>query len=246
MSLEYSGISDVGKIREINQDSFGIFQNGEGGLFVVADGMGGYSDGEKASQKVIAELSNWWNHFSPSEYDYDFRRMIQAIEQTIQYANKCIYTEMNQMAICGTTVAALFIYKNAYGIIYAGDSRVYIRHKRRKGQLTVDEVWENQSTLSIQERANVNHPNRGKLTNAIGVREEVRCKILTDSLENNMRFLICSDGLYKYCSEKKILFALKRCKDKRSMDCEIEKLIGYVYENGANDNVTIITVLYKE
>ena len=201
MRLEFAGKCDIGQKREINQDSFCAYQREDAGLFVVADGMGGYTDGEKASQKVVAELSNWWNSFSPVLFDYEFKRMILSIEQAIEYANKCIYMELNRSNICGTTVTVLFIYRNLYGIIYAGDSRCYFSHRRQWRQLTVDEVWENQSSISNRERMMKDHPNRGKLVNAVGIKDSVQCRILTDNISDNTFFLLCTDGLYKYCAE---------------------------------------------
>lgn len=86
MHFEYAGKSDIGKVRKINQDAFGVFQKEDAGLFVIADGMGGYDDGEKASQTVVAELSNWWNSFSPILFGYEFQRMMSSIDLVIEYA----------------------------------------------------------------------------------------------------------------------------------------------------------------
>ena len=212
MRLESVGKSNIGKKREKNQDAFGIYQNEDVGLYVVADGMGGYADGEKASQTVVAELSNWWNSFSPVLFEYDFRKMIVSIEQVIQYANEIIYTEHNQDQICGTTVVVLFIYQKYYGIVYAGDSRCYINyhqrdflwHGRKLRQLTVDEVWENQPEISSKERMMGGHPNRGKLINAVGIKKNIRCRMITDMLTSDAVFLLCSDGLYKFCTDRLI------------------------------------------
>lgn len=242
MRLEFAAKSDIGKKREINQDAFCVYQKDDAGLFVVADGMGGYTNGEKASQKVVEELTNWWKSFSPVLFEYEFRKMLQSIEQTIEYANKCIYTELNKNVICGTTVTVLFIYQNLYGVIYAGDSRCYLSRKRQWQQLTVDEVWENQSNISDGERMMKNHPNRGKLVNAIGTKESVQCRMITDIVSAESGFLLCSDGLYKFCTDRLIRSALKKCRSKKSMEHAIDKLIEKVYKNGANDNISIIIV----
>lgn len=246
MHLEYAGKSDIGKVREINQDAFGIFQQEDAGLFVVADGMGGYTNGEKASQTVVSELSNWWNSFSPVLFGYEFQRMISAIEQVIEYANGIIYTQYNQNEICGTTVTVLFIYQNLYGIVYAGDSRCYMAQGRKWEALTVDDVWENQSFISKQERMMLNHPNRGKLVNAIGIHESVQCRTITNVLKKDTVFLLCSDGLYKFCRDKYLRNCARKCKNQKTMEQEIESLINMVYQNGAKDNITVIMVKCSE
>lgn len=242
MKLEFVAKSDIGKARTINQDSFCAYQGNDAGLFVVADGMGGYINGEKASQRIVAELSNWWNSFSPVLFEFEFKKMLLSLEQVIEYANNCIYEELNQNEVCGTTVTVLFIYRNLYGIIYAGDSRCYFQYKRRWGQLTIDEVWENQSSISSRERRMKNHPNRGKLINAIGIKKNIQCRVQTNSILDNTSFLLCTDGLYKHCQDGLIKKSLKKCKGKKSMQKELDRLIDTVYKNGANDNISIIII----
>lgn len=242
MNLISSGKTDVGKTREINQDSFGIFRKEDVELFVVADGMGGYTNGEKASQTVVGEISKWWDSFSPVTYDYEFEKMVSAIEQVIANANRIIYTKYNVNEVCGTTVVALFIFGERYGIIYAGDSRCYGAVGRKFGCLTIDETWENQSHISTAERRNKNHPNRGKLVNAVGIKDNVQCRVLTGITESDYVFLLCTDGLYKYCGDSFIKRCMRLSKDKKTIDTQINNLIGKVYKNGADDNVTVIIV----
>lgn len=246
MHLEYAGRSDIGKVRKINQDALGIFQKEDAGLFVVADGMGGYAHGEKASQKVIEELSNWWNSFSPVLFGYEFQRMMSSIEQVIEYANEIINAQCNQDEICGTTVVVLFIYQDYYGILYAGDSRCYMAQGRKWETLTVDDVWENQSFISKQERMMLDHPNRGKLVNAIGVHKNVSCRMITNVLAKDTVFLLCSDGLYKFCHDKNLRNCARKCKDKERMEHEVAALINTVYDNEAKDNITVILVRWSE
>lgn len=242
MHLECAGKSDIGKVRRINQDAFGIFQREDTGLFVVADGMGGYANGERASQTVVAELSNWWKSFSPVLFGFEFQRMLSSIEQVIEYANEIIYTQYNQNEICGTTIVVLFIYQNYYGVLHAGDSRCYMIQGRKWEVLTVDDVWENQSSISRQERTLINHPNRGKLVKAIGVYKNVQCRIITDVINEDAIFLLCTDGLYKFCQDKDIRNCARKCKDKKKIMKRIDYLVNLVYKNEAKDNITAIIV----
>lgn len=242
MNLIAFGKSDIGKVREVNQDAFGIFQKDDAGLFAVADGMGGYAYGEKASQTVVAELSNWWNSFSPVLFDYEFQRMMSAIEQVIEYANEIIYKKYNQGGVCGTTVTVLFIYQNSYGILYAGDSRCYMSQGHKWNLITVDEVWENQSHISNRERMMKNHPDRGKLVNAVGIREHIRCRTVTDVVPADTVFFLCTDGVYKFCEDKIIKKIAKKCKDISTMERSVDQLIGMIYRNSARDNITVVVV----
>lgn len=240
--LDFAGRSDIGLKRRTNQDAICGFQKEDAGLFAVADGMGGYANGEWASQKVIEELTNWWNRFSPDLYGMEFNRMVSAIEQTIEYANRCIYLEWNRNKMCGTTITVLFIYRKFYGIIYAGDSRCYLSWGKKWEQITVDEVWENQSGLSSIERSLKEHPNRGKLVNAVGVRNNIQCRVVTDVIPKNSVFLLCSDGLYKFCQEEAIKNYVKKSKKRMELGLVIDELVDKVYENGAKDNISVIIV----
>ena len=60
-----------------------------------------------------------------------------------------------------------------------------------------------------------NHPNRGKLVNAIGTKSSVQCRIQTDMIFDNTIFLLCTDGMYKYCPDKQIKSAQKRSREKK-------------------------------
>ena len=202
MRIDYVGKCDKGSVRECNQDAIAMFANEESGLFVVADGMGGHASGELASQEIVTVISNWWERFTPQRYDNNFQKMIKSLGQALEYANDQIFEKYNQMQICGSTVVILFIHEQSYGIIYAGDSRCYAYNKWKIRQLTIDEVWENQIGLNEEDRKNKNHPNYGKLLNAIGTKKNVQYKTITNELYHGIIFLLCSDGLYKFCEEK--------------------------------------------
>lgn len=244
MRLIHYDVSDTGRVRQINQDAVGVWQDGEAGLYVVADGMGGHADGEKASRTVVEELADWWKSFSPDLFHHDFRRMLQSLMQALEHANQTIYNRYNRTVTCGTTVTALLVCRNDYAVVYAGDSRCYISRGLRWDMLTVDEVWENQSDLSSSERASLHHPNRGKLVNAVGVKETLKCRSVTDQLTKDAVFLLCSDGLYKYCSARALQKSMKRCTDRGHMEKEAAGLLREVYQNGADDNVSFILVRY--
>lgn len=242
MNVISSGRTDVGKVREINQDAYGIFKKEDAELFVVADGMGGYTNGEKASQTVVEQISSWWEMFSPEACDYEFEKMLTAIEQAVEEANHTIYTQYNQNEVCGTTVVILFLYRERYSIIYAGDSRCYAAVGRKCRCLTMDEIWENQSHISVSERRMKNHPDRGKLVNAVGIKTSIQCRVVTGAWEKGEVFLLCTDGLYKYCTDRYIRKCMRLCMDRAAMDMQLAHLLDMAYKNGAGDNVTIVIV----
>lgn len=239
--MEYRGICDTGLQRTMNQDAIYMAAENDIGLFCVADGMGGHSHGERASREIIDNIAFWWKKFQESDYDYDFFRMIYSLNQVLEKANRNIYRMSGDRQISGSTVVVLFICHERYGILSAGDSRIYLCDRARVRQLTVDEVWENQANLKLSSRVKKQHPNLGKLVNAIGIAEDVRITSSTDQRRAGMTFMLCSDGLYKMCSDRFIARALKECK-RGALDEVVNKLIKKVYEGGAKDNTSIILV----
>ncbi|GFI19436.1 serine/threonine phosphatase stp [Lachnospiraceae bacterium] len=244
--MEYAGISEKGLIREINQDAILMRSDVSAGLFAVADGMGGHSHGEKASQLIIKELSVWWENFQPSSYDGEFMRMTASIKQAVEYANREIYINYNKKVICGSTIVLLFIYKNQYCILYAGDSRVYQYRGSLWKLLTIDETWENQIDLSVWQKKDLKNPNYGKLVNAIGVRGNMQCRILTGQLKRKDSFLLCTDGLYKFCSDRYLKLCMKKSRRIMHLEDICQKMLDRVYGNGAGDNISFIVVKVKK
>lgn len=239
--MEYRGICDTGLQRTMNQDAIYMAAENDIGLFCVADGMGGHSHGERASREIVDNIALWWENFQESYYDYDFSRMIYSLNQVLEKANRNIYRMSGDRQISGSTVVVLFICHERYGILSAGDSRIYLCDRGRVRQLTVDEVWENQVNLNVSSRVKKRHPNRGKLVNAIGIAEDVRITSSTDQGRDGMTFMLCSDGLYKMCSDRVIARALKECR-RGALDEVVNKLIKKVYEGGAKDNTSVILV----
>lgn len=240
--MEYVGISETGLVREMNQDAILMHADACTGLFAVADGMGGHSHGEWASRRIIMKLEVWWKQFRAALYEYDFRRMTVSIKQAVEQANREIYTNYNRMAICGSTIAVLFLYQNQYCILYAGDSRVYQYLGNELILLTIDETWENQAGLSPEERKDFLNPNYGKLVNAIGTRETMRCRILTGMWEDDNSFLLCTDGLYKFCTNKELKYYMKKSRKADNLGNICNQIRDTVYRNGAGDNVSYIIV----
>ena len=171
MKLIYCGICDIGLKREKNQDSVFMCSKEEMSLFVVADGMGGYANGEKASQAITDELKSWAEKFAPDMFDHNFSKMMISLRNKIEEINNRIYQELNLKQICGSTCILLFIYKDCYGIINVGDSRIYKKEGWKIRSVMKDDVWENR--IDVKERFSnkeiMNHENYGKLLQAVGI-----------------------------------------------------------------------------
>ena len=242
--MEYVGDSRVGLVRSINQDSILLCHQKEVALFVVADGMGGHLDGEKASKAITEGLQQWWEYIKPNLDRIDFFKMVDTVRNCIEEVNQSIYNEYQNGAICGSTVSILLIYKKQYAIFHVGDSRIYKFENKKLNQLTMDEVWENdirtRKKFTFQETLKSNK--RGKLINAVGTTAELMITIKTDELREDMVFFICSDGFYKMVSERYLAKILKKIHKGMPLNEGMEMLMNKVHQMGAKDNVSMIII----
>ena len=136
--------SDVGKVREDNQDSFYISESlDEVQLYIVADGMGGYNGGEVASSLAVTSCKSYIeNNFNQIEKDKD--SIIQLVASSLEYANMIVYEkskETEELEGMGTTLDICLIYNNRAYIGHVGDSRIYRIRKDFIRKLTQDHSY---------------------------------------------------------------------------------------------------------
>ena len=242
--MDYAEMSNVGNKREVNQDAIYAMSRGEIGLYVVADGMGGYEQGDKASKSIVDRMEGWWNGFSGAKYENDFKKMVHSLQQALEQANRDIFYQYNQGAVCGSTVVVLFCWKELYAILYVGDSRVYRYREHKFRQLTIDEVWENQADLTEEEKKKNWKIYNGKLLNAVGIRDQLQCRVITDQINQEEIFLLCSDGLYKYCAEKQIRKYMRKAQKGGKLHKCCEALMKKTLAGEAKDNISIIIIRF--
>ena len=247
MKFIFGGVSSCGAVRTVNQDRIGMLCEENKGLFFVADGMGGHRDGSLASDAILTQLSSWWTVQKAQREEQSFTDAVESVKQELSRINHHIWYTYNQGQVCGSTVVILYIQNNKYAVISAGDSRIYHLKKKKIHQLTIDDVWENQP--DVQNRFSPENiaksPNRGKLVRAIGVRQTVGIRLFTDEISKKESFLLCSDGLYRACSEEFMQRELLSVKNDKSLNKALQSLEKQVYWNGAPDNVSVILVKVK-
>ena len=239
--LSFSTVCDKGLIRQINQDSVYADSDGYNGIFCVADGMGGHSKGELASQTIISEIKKAWERFCVLDKKTPFREAFGLFEKALDDANSLIYESYNKESICGSTVSLLFVYDDCYGIINVGDSRIYISQKKQIVQVTEDDVWENLPEQNgIDKAVLVQSPKYGKLTNSVGTSERVFKKYSICQMQGKQSFLLCSDGLHKCCDDSLVNSII--IKNRNNPVRVTNNLSDEVYQMGAPDNFSIIYI----
>lgn len=247
MKVNYYAFTDVGAVRRINQDSYVVKCDRKRNLylFAVADGLGGLSHGERASAAIIARLREWMERME-FEYISEMSAMAESLKHAILCANKDIYDIYGKCGACGSTLVLLCIWQDAYIVIAVGDSRIYRYGSSGFAQITRDDVWELQQEVSqaYTQQEIKRHSGYGKLVTAVGVFPDLSITYNIDILDKRSNFLLCSDGIYKYCTEKDI----KRCISRIGFGSEknkLQRLKRHVFANGMGDNATAILVMCK-
>lgn len=227
--------SDVGNERQVNEDS--CLELPARGLWMVADGMGGHAAGDIASQMLVTKLREVDSHDKLSEF-------VDEVEDKVFAANLRLHhmsLEGEEAKVMGTTLAALLAFKSYVVCMWVGDSRVYrLREGELLKQVTTDhsEVEEMIAQGVLDKTEALDHPAANVVTRAVGGLKTVYVDLELDELENNDRYLICSDGLFKDLSEEEIeeLMGQGTCAD------ACHALIDTVLERECADNVTAVIV----
>ena len=228
--------SDIGRVRNLNQDDCGEFHNAENGscLLVVADGMGGHRGGEVASQMAVQQIRDVFERGAPSEPE-------SLLVQALREANDCIFERANneaELAGMGTTAVALLLDGDSEAVLaHVGDSRAYrMRHGQLK-QLTADHsvVGElvRRGQLSAEEARH--HPQSNEILRALGTRQDVDIEITRVDVQPGDCFLMCSDGLSGMLSDKTIEETVSNHPPEEIPP----RLIELANEAGGMDNITV-------
>ncbi|MCH7732847.1 MAG: Stp1/IreP family PP2C-type Ser/Thr phosphatase [Candidatus Marinimicrobia bacterium] len=241
MKLSYSSKSDIGLVREVNQDRWTHVNCDWGDLFVVADGLGHKDGGQFASQTIVNLFKEKFSEKDPGEIPGFLRH-------TIEEANTIIHHQkMNEYsgAMMGSTCVALVIQGNNAYIAHVGDSRIYHLHGSELTQLTKDHSLVQRMVddgLISKEQAE-KHPNKNVLTEAVGAETEVNVEARQEPLRltSGDKFLLCSDGLWGLISHDDLYEILSREKPETATD----RFIDLAKQNGGYDNITAQVIHFK-
>ena len=234
--LEACGLTDPGKVRTTNQDSFRIVP--ALGLYVVADGMGGARGGARASQVAVETVEEILAK-SPHR---DAAALLGAVEE----ANQRVLTEATsdpRLEGMGTTlVAALETGEYDVAIASVGDSRAYVFEAGKLRAITEDQTWVQEvgRTLGLDEVSLKTHPMRHVLTMAVGVGPAVRIRYYAVSLKPDTLMMLSSDGLHGVVPEDQIEQILEDSEATLHEKCQ--DLISAANDAGSPDNVTVLLI----
>ena len=248
--LRASAISDAGRVRKTNEDSFAVDEDMR--LFVVADGMGGHEAGEVASRLAVDAVSAFirrsstdadfsWPYGLQTSLSFDGNRLRTAIH----LANRRVFraAESNDdYSGMGTTIVSLLVNGSSVAVGHVGDSRMYLFRGGRIEQLTQDDSWAATVLAHDPEAAKADlshHPMRNVLTNALGAREQVDVHLTERTLERGDVMLLCSDGLHGVLDHDFLRGVLASQPD---VERAARELVTAALDHGSRDNVTALVV----
>jgi serine/threonine protein phosphatase PrpC len=234
--------TDVGVVRERNEDA--AYVDPDGRFAVLADGMGGHSAGDIASnmaveilRQVLERESGELNAFASAPAAKRRRRVRNLVERGIRIANDAILersqAESDKRGM-GTTLEVVLVLGGVLFVGHVGDSRTYLVRKGEITQLTEDhtvaERMRRAGTWSDEEAAA--SPMRSALSSAVGVVSGFVIDHADVVLEPGDRVLVCSDGLYDYFSEAELAEAIG------GDTADLDALIAEARARGGHDNIT--------
>lgn len=240
MRLRASGLSDVGKVRDSNEDQFLVDEST--GLFAVADGMGGHAAGEVASEIAVRSLVDGFRERPAADRDDDPRRRL---EEAIVEANRRICESTaahDDRRGMGTTMVALLALGDHVVVAHVGDSRAYLLREGRLRLLTSDHSWVNEQVRMgvLSEHDAHRHPMRNVVTRALGSRGEVRVDLLEEPMRPGDSFLLCSDGLNVMLTDEQIRATLAGAEGDPAAACRA--LVDAANAGGGEDNTTVVVL----
>lgn len=250
MKLVSSGITDLGRKRDRNEDCFLI--NEELRLFVVADGMGGHAGGEYASamavntvEEIISGLDVPTESAEGEDDPVEVTRGL--IAEAVGQASRRIYDwaqEHPEFRGMGTTAVVMFVHGgNAY-IAHVGDSRLYALRDGEIEQVTEDHSLVAESIreglLTVEEART--HRMRNVITRALGFKDAVVVDVQVRAIARGDKFLLCSDGLSGQVEDHEIRDVCLRLSPRETG----RDLVGLACARGGDDNITVVVVQVED
>lgn len=246
-------LSDTGRVRDHNEDAVG--SNSDVGLYVLADGMGGYNAGEVASGIAVRTVLE----LVPSACEREVRnatdpetslmRQTIILRDAIARANRVIHQTAQMQPQCegmGTTIVACLFHDNRMSIAHVGDSRLYRYRRNRFEQLTMDhsllQELVDRGFYSQEEAAR--STNRNYVTRALGVEATVQVEVQELEVQPGDVYLLCSDGLPDMVEDEDIHLTISTFN--ANLQMAGQQLIRLSNDHGGKDNVSVMLMQVVE
>ena len=239
--------TDLGRMRENNEDKFEFFEPEEpellavkGCFYAVADGMGGHASGQIASELALKTIVTTY-YAGPNE------NVEESLRAAICAANSYIYDAAQMIADrngMGTTCTAVVLKDDEMYVGHVGDSRVYLIRDGELRQLSEDHSWVTEQVKRgalTEEEARMS-PFRNVITRSLGAAPDVEVDIYLENIQRGDVLVLCSDGLTGYVPDEEILESAGGW----SPSMAAMKLVDRANELGGGDNITVMVVAVRD
>lgn len=238
--MEHFEISDIGRMRKINQDACLAELGGRYPTFVLCDGMGGHKAGEIASSEASADIGATLAELMAEDDGNLFVKIVSAVN----HANRHVYSmalRNETYSDMGTTCDVCVINDDGVHIGHVGDSRVYIYSGGGLFQITKDhslvEEMVERGELTRDEAAS--YEKKNYITRALGTQDTVQVDTYLAAFRQGDIILMCSDGLTNMVSEVDIAYVLSTS---MSLEEKGRRLVQLANDGGGADNITVVLI----
>ncbi len=261
--MYYSGKTDVGKKRSVNQDSF-AFERICPNVFlaVVCDGMGGANGGNIASslasktfiESVKTEIEKHMTEDGKCDLTPEGAELI--LVKSVELANRIVFSEAaksEELSGMGTTLVAALVVNDTAFILNVGDSRAYLIFSDVLDRITHDHSYV-QFLVDIgqltEEEAQSNS-NKNIIMKAIGINDTLDPDLFRVEFGGNAFLLLCSDGLTNFVDEETIKNTVlsfdyeANISKQNDLDRVCARLVELANANGGGDNITVVLYLHE-
>src|SRR6478609_8927535 len=237
LRIESAGKTDVGLVREKNEDSMLI--DPTVGLYVVCDGMGGHVGGQVASQLAVATISEVIRSTNGPVGD-DADKLVSAIKA----ANQAVFGKAKadpSLHNMGTTVVATRQDADLLHLSHVGDSRIYRLRQGKFEQVTRDHSLINLYEDNPELAARFGPPNSNVIVRAVGLRDQVDVDHRVIAMEPQDMYLLCCDGLTDMVDDWMLREMLADGSQGSLEECT-DALVRAALSNGGVDNTTAVVL----
>mgnify|MGYP000921632578 CR=1 FL=1 len=250
----------AGKVRSHNEDyvaklDYSLDQSGAAepmGLYIVADGMGGYQQGEKASRDsvrgafrdfieghILLDLRSATHRLSPPQASPTVEETLRTL---VTEANRLVYRKRQETGTRrGTTITAVLIVGSKAAVANVGDSRTYLMRGGELRQLTQDHslVFSLFKAGQITEEQIYSHPKKNEVYRSLGEQEDIKVDLFPLAIQAGDRLLLCSDGLWEMVRNPQIAAILANA---ATPQAACDRLVAAAFDNGGEDNISALAV----
>lgn len=239
--MKIASKSDIGRVRQSNQDSFSAGEIHDAAWAIVCDGMGGANGGNVASGIAVKTISDCIKNAYHS--NMKINTICAMLESAITAANLNVYDEaVDNPALrgMGTTVVAAIVTRNTAVIAHAGDSRAYLYCDGAVRQITRDHsVVQNMVEKGeITPDEAVKDPRKNVITRALGVSENIDIEFGEIEMPTDSILILCSDGMSNYVDCEEIYDII----DSNDFDKCPGLLVDVANNSGGADNITVVMI----